>query len=422
MGGLSAVHTELLEIIMSEFTRRPTGHRDTIAVHCGENRWLGSITTPIDCASTFVFKNVAEMIAFANGKVEHYEYGRYGNPTREAAEHKLAALEGAERCVLFDCGMSAVCATILSLCSQGHHIIITDDAYKQTLAFVTKVMPRFGISSTVVPMGDYEAMANAITPSTVMIISESPTNPYLNIADIDKIVEITRSHKILSVIDSTFATPYNSRPLDHGVDIVVQSATKYLAGHNDVLGGAVLGSEKVTEPMILWRRMTGGVIDPLSCYLLIRGLKTFGVRMERLNSSAMQIAQFLEKQPKVRRVYYPGLPGHPQHEVAKKQMKGFGAVVTFEIDGNLEQTLKFLDGLKLCMLGPSLGGPETLVTHPALNSYYNITREERYKLGIIDELIRLSVGLEDPRDIIADLDSGFASMEKMLDFTNEHRI
>jgi cystathionine gamma-synthase len=362
-------------------------------------------------ASTFVFKNVAEMVAFASGKVEHYEYGRYGNPTRETAELKLAALEGAERCILFDCGMSAVCAAILSLCSQGKHIIITDDAYKQTLFFVTNVLPRFGISSTVVPMGDYAAMEKAVTPATAMIISESPTNPYLNIADIDEIVRIARAHNVISVIDGTFATPYNSRPLDQGIDIVVQSTTKYLAGHNDVLGGAVLGSKKVTEPIYLWRRVTGGVVDAMSCYLLIRGLKTFGVRMERLNSTAQQVAEFLEKQPKVRRVYYPGLPSHKYYDLAKRQMKGFGAVVTFEINGDLEKTLKFLDGLKLCMLGPSLGGPETLVTHPALNSYYNITREERYKLGIIDELVRLSVGLEDPRDIIADLEAGLAHMD-----------
>ena len=396
---------------MNEFTQGKKGHRDTIAVHCGENRWLGSITTPIDLTSTFVFKNVAEMIAFGNGQVEHYEYGRYGNPTREAAEIKLAALEGAERCILFDCGMSAVCATVLSTCSQGQHIIITDDAYKQTLMFVTQVMSRFGVSSTVVPMGDYEAMEKAITPKTALILSESPTNPYLNIADVDEIVRISRAHNVLSVIDSTFATPYNSRPLDQGVDIVIQSITKYLAGHNDVLGGAVLGSIKATESMYQWRRTTGGVIDPLSCYLLIRGLKTFGVRMERLNNTAQQVAEFLERRPEVRRVYYPGLPGHRNHLIAKRQMKGFGAVVTFEINGNLEQTLKFLDGLRLCMLGPSLGGPETLVTHPALNSYYSISREERYRLGITDELVRLSVGLEDPRDIIGDLERGFANMK-----------
>ena len=259
-------------------------------------------------------------------------------------------------------------------------------------------------------MGDYKAMEKAVTPSTAMIISESPTNPYLNIADVDEIVRIARAHNVLSIIDSTFATPYNARPLEQGVDIVIQSATKYLAGHNDILAGGAFGSEKATEPIYQWRRMTGGIADPMSCYLLIRGLKTFGMRMERLNNTAMHVAQFLENQRKIRRVYYPGLPSHRHYQLAAKQMKGFGAVVTFEIDGNLEQTLKFLDGLKLCMLGPSLGGPETLVTHPALNSYYNLSREERYELGIIDELVRLSVGLEDPQDIIADLELGLANM------------
>jgi cystathionine gamma-synthase len=386
---------------MSEFTERPIGYPDSIAVHCGENRWMGSITTPIACTSTFVFKDVAEMIAFANNQAQHYEYGRYGNPTREAAERKLAALEGAERCILFDCGMSAICATILAHCNQGQNLVITDDAYKQTLHFVTNVLPRFGITATVVPMGDYQAMDDAVTNDTVMIISESPTNPYLNIADVDEVVLIARRHNILSVIDST---------LDQGVDIVVHSATKYLAGHNDILGGAVLGSKKVTEPVYQWRRVTGGVIDPMSCYLLIRGLKTFGLRMERLNNTAQHVSEFLEKQSKIRRVYYPGLSSHRHHDIAQRQMKGFGAVVTFEVDGDLDQTLKFLDGLKMCMLGPSLGGPETLVTHPALNSYYNVSREERYRLGIIDELVRLSVGLEDPRDIIADLERGFTNM------------
>lgn len=395
---------------MNEFTEKPTGERDTIAVHCGENRWRGSITTPIAYTSTFVFQDVAEMVAFAQERVEHYEYGRYGNPTRDTAERKLAALEGAERCVLFDCGMSAICATVLSLCSQGQHLVITDDAYKQTLNFATNILPRFGITAAVVPMGDYRAMADAVTPDTVMIISESPTNPYLNVADVDEVVRIARAHKVLSVIDSTFATPFNHRPLDQGADIVIHSTTKYMGGHNDVLGGAVLGAKDVIEPMRQWRRVTGGVIDPMSCYLLIRGLKTFGLRMERLNESARRVAEFLEAHPRVRRVYYPGLPSHRHHEIARRQMKGFGAVVTFEVNSDLDGTLKFLDGLRMCMLGPSLGGPETLVTHPALNSYYSVSREQRYKLGITDELVRLSVGLEDPRDIIADLELGFANM------------
>lgn len=395
---------------MSEFTDRPTGHADTDAVHCGEKRWHGSITTPIAYTSTFVFDNVADMIAFGKSRLPHYEYGRYGNPTRAAAEEKLAALEGAERCVLFDCGMSAVTATVMALCSQGQHLVITDDAYKQTLHFVTHVLPRFGIAASVVPMGDYAAMAGAVRKETVMVISESPTNPYLNVADMDEVVRIARGHKVLSVIDSTFATPYNQKPLAQGADIVIHSTTKYLGGHNDILGGSVLGRRDVIEPIYQWRRVTGGVIDPMSSYLLLRGLKTFGLRMERLNGTAARVAAFLEAHPKVRKVYYPGLASHPHHEIARRQMKGFGAVVSFEIRGNLEQTLAFLDALKLCMLGPSLGGPETLITHPALNSYYAMSREERYALGIIDELIRLSVGLEDPDDIIADLDRGLRAI------------
>jgi len=393
---------------MSEFTVRPTGHDDTDAIHCGENRWVGTVTTPIAYSSTFVFKDMDEVVAYGTNKITHYEYGRYGNPTREAAERKLAALEGAERCILFDSGMSAVSATIMALCSKGDHVVITDDAYKQTLNFVVNVLPRFGITSTVVPMGDYQALEDAVRDNTVMLISESPTNPYLNIADVEQVVRIARKRGVLSVIDSTFATPYNHRPLSQGVDIVIYSTTKYISGHNDVLGGAVCGKVATTEPIHQWRRVTGGVIDPMSSYLLIRGLKTFGLRMERLNKTAEQVVAFLVDHPKVRRVYYPGHPSHRHYELARRQMRGFGAVITFEIDGTLDDTMAFFNGLKLCMLAPSFGGPETLITHPALMSYYRETREERYRLGIIDELVRLSVGLEDPRDIIADLERGLA--------------
>ena len=395
---------------MTEFTEKPSGRCDTDAVHCGENRWLGSVTTPIAYSSTFVFKDMAEVRAYGTGKAPHYEYGRYGNPTREAAEQKLAALESAERCLLFDCGMSAVTGTILAHCSKGQHVVITDDAYKQTLVFVDRALPRFGIASTVVPMGDYDAMADAVRPETVMVISESPTNPYLNIADVEKIVEIARARRVLSVIDGTFATPYNQKPIEQGIDLSIGSTTKDLGGHNDVLGGYVCGSGELLEPINQWRRMTGGTIDPMSSFLLLRGLKTFGLRMERLNATAQRVAELLESHAKVRKVYYPGLPSHRHHELARRMMKGFGAVVTFEINGDLDDTMAFFDALELCMLAPSFGGPETLITHPALMSYYRETREERYKLGIVDELVRLSVGLEDPQDIIADLERGLSKV------------
>lgn len=395
---------------MTDFTENATGNLDTDAVHCGERRWLGSVTTPIAYSSTFVFKDMEEVRLYGTKQVSHYEYGRYGNPTREAAELKLAALDGAERCLLFDCGMSAVTSVIMAVCGSGDHVVITDDAYKQSLAFVTKALPRFGIESTVVPMGDYRAMSDAVGDNTRLIITESPTNPYLNIADVDEIVRIARGKGVLSVIDNTFATSYNQRPLQQGIDIVVGSTTKYLSGHNDLLGGYIIGKTDLLEPMNLWRRMTGGTIDPMSSYLLLRGMKTFGLRMARLNTTAQHVAGFLESHPKVRKVYYPGLASHRHHELAKRIMKGFGAVVTFEVDGDLGDTIAFFDALRLCMLAPSFGGPETLVTHPAMMSYYTETREERYQLGIIDELVRLSVGLEDPKDIVADLELGLSKV------------
>ncbi len=376
----------------------------TTAVHGGERRWRGSITTPIVQTSTFVFKNMEEVAQYTSGKKSHYEYGRYGNPTQEAAEKKLALLEGAEHCLLFDCGMSAISATVFALMKSGDHIILTDDAYKQTLNFAENFLPRFGIEVSVVPMGNYEAMEKAIRKNTVLLFSESPTNPYLNIADMERVAGMGRKNKVITAIDSTFGSPYNQKPLESGIDIVIHSGTKFLAGHNDILSGAVMTGRKYFERIKDFQKMTGGVPDPNSCFLLLRGLKTFSLRMERQNQTATEVAIHLEKHPKIKRVYYPALPSHRHHELAKKQMRGFGGVVTFEVNGDLEQTLKFLDALKLCLIAPSLGGPESLITHPATVTYYTMTREERIAIGVLDELVRLAVGFEDPEDIIADLD------------------
>jgi cystathionine gamma-synthase len=226
----------------------------------------------------------------------------------------------------------------------------------------------------------------------------------------DKIAEMGRKRKVTTVIDGTFAGPYNQKPLEVGIDLVIHSGTKSLGGHNDILSGAVLGGEKYFRPIKDFQKMTGGVPDPNSCFLLLRGLKTYTLRMERQNSTATAVAKHLEKHPKIKRVYYPGLPSHQQHELAKRHMRGFGGVVTFEIDGNLEQTLKFHDELKICLIAPSLGGAESLIVHPATVTYYNMTREERIEIGILDELVRLAVGLEDPEDIIADLDQALAAI------------
>lgn len=385
----------------------------TRAVHSGEVRFneYGSVTTPIVQTSTFIFKNVEEIRKLAQGDIERFEYGRYGHPTQLAAERKLAALEESEDAVLFSSGMSAITTSLFMLLKAGDHLIITDDAYKRTLDFCKSYLGRYDIECTVVKMCDYEAMEKAIKPNTRVFFSESPTNPYLNIMDLERLMEIFGKHDITVISDSTFATPFNQKPLEYGVHMVIHSATKYLAGHNDLLSGVLLGKRELTDPIREFLKITGGVIDPNSSYLLIRGLKTFPLRMERLNSNAQVVAEHLEANSKIKRVYYPGLASHPHHDVATRQMKGFGAVVTFEVKDDAEYVLDFLSRLKILSIGPSLGGVESLITHPATISYYMHTREERMELGIKDGLIRLAVGLEDPEDIVEDIDQALAAAE-----------
>jgi len=382
----------------------------TRAVHAGEPRrkFADSLTTPIIQTSTFTFKNSKDIEDYTRKGKDRYEYGRYGNPTARIAEQRLADLEGAEECVVFSSGMNAITTTILSLVQAGDHIVITDDSYKKTLEFCRSYLKQFAIDCTIVPFGDYQALERAIKRNTRFIFSESPTNPYLNIFDLVKIKQIARRHKVLTLIDSTFATPYNQRPLEWGMDLVLHSCTKYLAGHNDILAGAVLGRAELIEPIRNLHKSMGGTIDPHCCYLLLRGLKTFPLRIARQNESALKIARYLEGHPKIRRVYYPFLESHPHYQVATSQMTGGGGVVTFVTKGNLQSAKRFLDALRLCYIGPSLGGVETLITHPALVSYYDYSRKERYALGITDTLFRLAVGIEDPDDIIADLERGLA--------------
>ncbi len=394
---------------------KPKTGYSTRAVHAGEIRYneYGSITTPIVQTSTFIFRNVEDIRKLVTGDVERFEYGRYGHPTQLAAERKLAALEEAEDAVLFSSGMSAITTSLLFLLKAGDHMIITDDAYKRTLDFCKSYLGRYDIECTVVKMCDYEALEKAIKPNTRVFFSESPTNPYLNIMDLERLMGIFKNRGILVISDSTFATPYNQQPLKYGVDLVIHSATKYLAGHNDILSGVLLGAKKLTDPIREFLKITGGVIDPNSSYLLIRGLKTFALRMERLNQSAQEVAEHLEKLPGIKRVYYPGLPSHPHHEVARQQMRGYGSVVTFEVKDDVEYALAFLSNLEILNIGPSLGGVESLITHPATISYYMHTKEERTALGIKDGLIRLAVGLEDTADIIDDIDRALEKAGKI---------
>ena len=384
----------------------------TNAIHGGEARekYSDSLTTPIVQTSTFTFKNTDEIEAYTSKRLDRYEYGRYGNPTQKVAENRLAILENAEDCLLFSSGMTAIVTTILAFVKSGDHIVITDDCYKKTLEFCQSYLIRFGIECTVVPFGDYDKLESSIKPNTRFIFSESPTNPYLNVFDLVKFSEIGKRHKVLTLIDSTFATPYNQRPLLYGIDLVLHSATKYLGGHNDILAGAVLGRTELVSQVRVLHKAVGGVIDPHCAYLLIRGLKTFPQRVRIQNESTLKIAAHLEKHPKIERVYYPFLKSHTHHKIAVEQMAGGGGVVSFLIKGDLDGAKRFLNALEMIYIGPSLGGVETLITHPALVTYYDYTREKRYELGITDTLFRLSVGLEDIDDILDDLEKGFSKI------------
>jgi cystathionine gamma-synthase len=282
-------------------------------------------------------------------------------------------------------------------------VVVTDDSYRRTRQFLTQVLQRYGIEVSVVPAGDYDAIEEAIRPTTRLLVSESPTNPYNRIVDLERFANIGKRHRVKTAIDATFATPFNQRPLEFGIDIVLHSATKYLGGHNDLLAGAVLASAELVEGIRSLQAVTGAVIDPLAAYLLVRGLKTFALRVARQNTNGQALAEFLSTHPKVVAVHYAGLPTHPEHEVARRQMRGFGGVVSFEIAGDLATTSRVVDACQIPQIAPSLGGVESLIEQPALMSFYELTTEERLMVGIKDNLIRYSVGIEDAVDLIADL-------------------
>ena len=381
----------------------------TKAVHAGEKRdpSTGAVVTPIYETSVFAFSSTKELIDVMSEKAEGYIYTRYGNPTVRTVERKMAELEGAEDAAVFSSGMAAITTTIFTLVSSGDHVVSTRDLYGGTLEFFKDVLPKFGVEVSLVEATDFDEMKSAIRKNTKVIYAETPTNPTLKLVDVSKVAKLGKKQGITVVVDSTFASPYNLKPIQFGVDIVVHSATKYLGGHNDVTAGVVGGPKSFVQKLKEMRKHLGGTLDPLAAWLLLRGLKTLGLRMERHNSNGMQVARYLEKHPKVKRVHYPCLPSHPQHSIAKRQMKGFGGVVSFEIDGDFETTMKFVDNLKLCFLAASLGGAETLATQPVTSSHYFVSAEDRKKAGITDQLVRLALGIEDPEDIIADLEQAF---------------
>jgi cystathionine gamma-synthase len=388
---------------MSEERRRRS--IATTAVHGGEPRVypFDALTAPIVQTATYSFRDTAELVAYMSGEREREEYGRYGNPTVRLVERKVAELEGTDEAVAFASGMAAVTTAILALTKAGSHVILFADCYRRTRQFVTSFLDRFGVEHTLVPPGDVEALERAIRAETRLVVSEAPTNPYQTVVDLEHMTRVCREHRVKTLIDSTFATPCNLRPAEHGVDMVVHSATKFLAGHNDVLGGVLAAGAPLASLVRDLRHVFGAVLDPHAAYLIHRGMKTLAVRMGHQNAAALKVAKALEAHPRVREVWYPGLASHPHHAVAKRLMSGFGGVVTFAVDGTLEQVSRFVDACQIPKIAPSLGGVESLIEQPALMSYFELSPSERAAVGIREDLVRYSVGLEDPADLVADL-------------------
>jgi cystathionine gamma-synthase len=378
----------------------------TIAIHAGEARQKpgDAITDPIFCASTYTFADTQSVIDFIQQKLPREEYGRYGNPGEKVVERKLAALEGGEAALLFSTGMAAIVGLLMTKLSAGDEIIFFDECYHRSREFCSKQLSRFGVVTRQVPACDYEAMEAAVTPRTKLLVSESPTNPHLSVVDLDRFVAIGRKHGIETLIDATLGTPYNVRPLAAGVDYVLHSATKYLAGHNDLLAGAIIGSAEKLEPVRKMRGLMGAINSPHNIYLLQRGLKTFELRMQQHNRNGLAVAQYLASHPKIERVYYPGLETHSYYDVARRTMRGFGGLVTFQVkDADWRATANVVDAVRIPRIGPSLGGVESLIEQPLVMSYFECTPEDRQRFGIRDNMIRLACGIENTDDLIADL-------------------
>jgi cystathionine gamma-synthase/cystathionine gamma-lyase len=381
----------------------------TRAIHAGQepDPTTGAINIPIYQTSTYVQEEI--------GKHKGYEYARTGNPTRTALEACLASLEGAKYGLCFGSGLGAS-MNVMHLLSSGDHVVCGDDVYGGTFRLFDKVLARFGVTFSWVDARDVKNIEKAIRPETKMIWLETPTNPLLQIVDIKAITDLAKSKKIATVVDNTFASPYLQNPLALGADIVVHSATKYLGGHSDVVGGAILTSnEEMYERLKFHQNAVGSVPGPMDCYLILRGVKTLAVRMEAHQKNAMAVAKFLENKPQIERIIYPGLPGHPQHDLAKKQMSGFGGMLSIVIKGGLENANKFASSTKLFALAESLGGVESLICHPVSMTHGSIPKDVREARGIVDGLVRLSVGIEDTDDLIADVEQALAKVPQLTE-------
>jgi cystathionine gamma-lyase/cystathionine beta-lyase len=371
---------------------------ETLAIHAGgrPDATYGAISVPIYQTSTFVFEDV--------GKTRGYDYSRTANPTRKVLEDTIARLEGGKAGFAFATGMAAE-TTIVHLLKAGDHIISGDDVYGGTYRLFQEVMRDFGLEFTFLRLNDRKRIERAIQPNTKMLWLETPSNPLLNIIDLEMVVDIAKQHDLLTVIDNTFATPYFLRPIEYGIDLVVHSTTKYLNGHCDVVGGAVVTTtDDLTERIQFLLNSMGTCASPFDCWLVLRGIETLPVRMRQHEENAMAVANYLNGHPEVERVFYPGLESHPGHDIAGGQMKGFGGVVSMELKGGIEAANSFLKRLKVFSLAESLGGVASLAEHPATMSHASMPKDAREKAGITEGLVRLSIGLENKDDLIDDLE------------------
>jgi len=382
----------------------------TNAVHAGEGNKHGvgvGVGTPIARTSTFTFSSTAEMKLWAEGKSKAYIYTRYGNPTLAVAEGKIAALEGAEAAVVTASGMAAISSALLGALKCGDELISTAQLYGGTYRLMRDVFADLGIKVHHVGT-DLDGIEKLVNSRTRVLYVESPTNPTVRLVDVAKAAQFAKKHKLISIIDNTFATPVLQQPIQLGYDMVVHSATKALAGHSDVIAGAAVGNKHWMERVQHMVIYLGGSMDPEAAYLLNRGMKTLGLRVRKQCENAMAVAKFLAKHAKVGRVFYPGLPSHPDHKLAKRQMRGFGSMLAFDLKGGLPAARRVCDRVQLFLLAASLGGVESLVVLPAYTSHYNMSEEELLRGGVTPGMVRVSIGIEDSADLIADLQQALA--------------
>ncbi|HJX23069.1 MAG TPA: cystathionine gamma-synthase family protein [Candidatus Bathyarchaeia archaeon] len=384
----------------------------TLCVWGGEakDNWMGATQVPVVYSVSFGYPDVDKWLAVAKGLQPGHIYSRNTNPTVEVFEEKIRALEGAESATSFSTGMAAISNMFFSLLSPGDRVVSIKDTYGGVSKIFLEFFPRFKIKATMCDTTDHAAIEREVTKGCKMLYLESPTNPTLKVVDIARLAKVAHDHRALVAVDNTFATPINQNPLELGADVVIHSATKFLGGHADAMGGAICGTKEIVSKIFHFREINGATLDPMSAYLLLRSMKTLQLRVQRQNESALHIAKFLEKQSMVERVFYPGLESHKQHDIARRQMRGFGGVLSFQLKGGFDAVKAFLPSLKYAHLAANLGAVETVVGPPSTTSHVECTPEEREAMGIPESLIRYSVGIESVEDLVADLKQAFSRM------------